>query len=369
MPDLRQLTRAYLREVRAMSFTDLQARQQPPWSSFPFGGPGIAWALWRSRTQPRTDRMRNAEAWLTAAASTARQRLAFHHRERPGPDLGCSLYYAGDGIALLQLLIAHDHPTRRAFEARLPRFLARCRRKRGGPTELLQGTAGYLAATTLLYARTREPRALAVADVLGRDLLERGVRRRDSWLRAPRLGLGHGRAGTFFALLGWAGAAGRELPGWLFRGLARLADDVERGGRLGAPSQMAGPVMQRSWCSGAAGLSLLWARAYEHTGAPVYLTHARAMASQLTDHTWAAGNLCCGLGGRSYALLAMDRVDPDRGWFSHAEQLAVRAAEMMLTAPGGWPNGLYYGYPGLVCLADDLARPRGARLGFPLVEG
>lgn len=369
MPELGQLTRAYLRAARGMSFAELRARQEPPWANIPFGGSGIACALWRSRSRSREARLRDAEAWLAAAAGTARQRLACHHRGHGAQDLGWSLYYAADGIALLQLLIAHEHPTRRAFRDQLPRFLAHCRRKRGGPSELLQGTAGYLAATTLLYRRSGEPRALAVADALAGDLLDRGPRARHGWVHAPRLGLGHGRAGTFFALLGWSQAAARELPAWLFDGLGKLADDVERGGRLGAPPEMPGPVMQRSWCSGAAGLALLWARAYEHSGGPAYLARARAMAGRLMEHTAAVGNLCCGLGGRAYALLALDRIDPDGGWFAHAQRLAARAAAMMLAAPGGWPNGLYHGYPGLVCLADDLRRPRGKRLGFPLVEG
>jgi serine/threonine-protein kinase len=381
VPDLYLLTRAYLKEVRAMSFADLQARQEPPWSNVPFGGSGIAWALWRSRALPRAIRIRNADAWLAAAARTARQRLAFHHREHRG-SLEWSLYYAADGIALVQLLIAHDRrsripggkasrgtdQSRRGFEDRLSRFLARCRRKRGGPSELLQGTAGYLAATTLLYRLTGEPRALAVADGLARDLLERGEAA-GGWIRAPRLGLGHGRAGTLFALLGWSMAAERALPRWLFDGLARLADDVAREGRLGAPAQLTAPVMQRSWCNGAAGLVLLWVRAHEHSGAPEHLEHARTMAHHLGEYTWATGNLCCGLGGRAYALLAVDRIDPDRGWFDGAQRLAAQAGEMMIAAPGGWPNGLYHGFPGLVCLAEDLARPRGARVGFPLVEG
>jgi hypothetical protein len=89
----------------------------------------------------------------------------------------------------------------------------------------------------------------------------------------------------------------------------------------------------------------------------------------LTHTARVSGALCCGLAGRAYALLAVDRVDPDRGWYDRALVMATRAADEMLNGAGPWPNSLYFGYPGLVCLTQDLLRSRRDRLGLPLLEG
>jgi serine/threonine-protein kinase len=129
-------------------------------------------------------------------------------------------------------------------------------------------------------------------------------------------------------------------------------------------------MRQRSWCNGAAGLVLLWARAYEHTPSPFYLDRARRAARTLLHHTSGVmGDLCCGLGGRAYALLAMDRIEPDHFWYERALEMGSRAVGASLERVGEWPNGLYKGFPGLVCLAADLSCAARDRIGFPLVEG
>lgn len=164
---------------------------------------------------------------------------------------------------------------------------------------------------------------------------------------------------------------GRELPEAYFRHLAALARDLKQHGMLGAPGGAAAVhLLERSWCSGASGHVLHWARAYERTSDAAYLREARDAARLLTSHTDAAlGNLCCGLGGRAYALLAMDRIEPGRGWFERACAMGQLAAGMMVDHSGTWPNGLYKGYPGLVCLEHELRSERDQRVGFPLIEG
>ncbi|HVJ92987.1 MAG TPA: lanthionine synthetase LanC family protein [Labilithrix sp.] len=356
--ELHQVSRAYLRQTRALSYRELCANQDAPWASIAFGAAGIAAAHWRSGRGVEI-----AQRWLTEAARGSRTRGAFWNPNFENESAGPSLYYGADGIQLLRLL------ARRGDDRALRAFLARCRRCRGGPSELLQGVAGYLTALVVLYRISREPRVLEVADELAHDLLERAGGRR-GWARAPKVGFAHGRAGTLHALLGWSLVGGRELPAELFGHLARLADDVEA---MGAPSSSGGPwskTLERSWCNGAAGLVLLWTRAYEHTSDAKYLRRARdAARSLLTYTTGAPGDLCCGLGGRAYALLAMDRIAPGRGWFDRALAMASGAAAAMLEGCGPWPNGLFKGYPGLVCLTRDLSEAPTDRIGFPLVDG
>ena len=375
--ELARISRTYRREARAMSYRELRARQHAPWASIAYGAAGIAAAFWLSAPGRHGSQDRAAaRRWVVAAARGARARDAL---EIPGSgevSVDGSLYYGADGIELLRVVIAHGaaasgDPGRGAFDRALRAFLERCRRRRTGPSELVRGVAGYLTALVILYRTTGDARILGVADELAHDLLEHAGGSA-GWARSPRLGFAHGRAGISHALLGWSFIADRELPREFFRHLDRLARDLRQRGTAGGPgsSDVTGRVLERSWCNGASGHVLHWARAYERTADATYLREAREAARLVSTGTDAApGDLCCGLGGRAYALLAMDRIEPERGWFERAMAMGCRAAITMLEASGPWPNGLYKGYPGLVCLATELRGDRGERVGFPLVEG
>jgi serine/threonine-protein kinase len=368
--ELQALTRAYRREERAMSYRDLCARQSPPWASISCGAAGIAAALVAQRRCPAGDLAR-ANAWLAAARRGARRTEAFRFEGHAADLAADSLSNGPDGVELLSLLVAHARGEDERSARLVDRFLARCRRRRGGPTEFLFGSAGYLTALVVLHRALRDPRVLVVADELARDLLDRAGGRQ-GWARAKDLAFAHGRAGTFHALLGWSREADRLLPPSFFDDLERLAEDVDKRSTLaaGAVSNAPKGMMERSWCNGAAGLTLLWARAYEHTPSRLYLDLARRAARSLTTHTaGVAGDLCCGLGGRAYALLAMHRIEPGRDFYERALEMGSRALSAMLEGAGEWPNGLYKGFPGLVCLGADLSCTTPNRVGFPLVEG
>ncbi|MCE9572632.1 MAG: hypothetical protein K8W52_05705 [Deltaproteobacteria bacterium] len=363
--------RAYLRQVRAWSYRGLCATQRGPWASIGYGAAGIATALvCGARRDHRARDLGIAARWLADAARGSRAVAAFWTPGFGERRMGASLYYGPDGVHFVHLLGASRGP--RDDGAALTAFLARCRRRRGGPSELVEGVAGTLTALVLLHRRTGDPRVLRVADELAADLLARADGAA-GWGKDPNLGFAHGRAGTLHALLGWSLAAARELPAAFGGHLDRLAADAARaglttGGR--ARDDAEGAALRRSWCNGAAGLVLLWARAYQHAPEAAYLRRAREAARLLeTDTAGAPGNLCCGLGGRAYGLLAMERIDPGHGWLARAQAMGARAVAAMLDTGNAWPNGLFTGYPGLVCLAHDLAAAPGERLGFPLVEG
>jgi hypothetical protein len=111
-------------------------------------------------------------------------------------------------------------------------------------------------------------------------------------------------------------------------------------------------------------MTLLWAKAFEATGAEAYARRAcRAARESLAGSASAGGDLCCGLAGRAYAALAAHRISPEADFRDRAMSTAVRAMRQMR---GAWPNGLLKGYPGLVCVALDLAHEAEPR-GFPLV--
>ncbi|MBX7101939.1 MAG: hypothetical protein K1X89_29755, partial [Myxococcaceae bacterium] len=178
------------------------------------------------------------------------------------------------------------------------------------------------------------------------------------WTRLRNLGFARGQAGVFHALLEFSRDTGAALPDWFSAALDRLAR------RLTRPMAGASPWLRRSFCNGASGQVLLWAAAARATGAPA---HARlaARAAQLASDRTRAGptDVCCGLGGRAYACLAMEQLEPGQGWNGAAVELATQAIERFESP---WQHGLLRGWPGLVCLALDLTRP--GPLGVPLVH-
>jgi serine/threonine-protein kinase len=369
LAQLRVLARAYLREVSAISYADLRMRQDPPWASVAFGAAGIAYALWSDADGARrARRLSQAGRWIRSAS--AARRGAFTIPGAEGIDLSASLHYSTNGIRFVELLVEHARGDRVRFERYLGDFVSRCRRTRGNLAEFQLGMAGHLTALLILHRHTGAPRAITAADLLASDLLAR-ARGRSGWTHDETLGFAHGRAGIFHSLLSWSLARDRELPGWFFGALSRLAHDVAhaRGRSTRDFPDAAIERQRRSWCGGAAGLTLMWVRAFERTGASAHLRLAREGARLIQTRLAAPADLCCGLTGRSYALLAMHRIDPAGDWYDHAVDLARRAADRMNVESGPWPNGLYKGYPGLVCLVLDLGREPGERIGFPLVDG
>jgi len=337
---IRSIAGLYLQQVRAMSYDELCARQDPPWASIAFGAGGVAAALlWRSRQRRSARDVEIAERWLSAAMGRSRDRSAFLGSDVSFTSSGAraSLHFGVAGLDLVRVLfnVSQDlesgRPGARSSAGKrtvqgpsLRALLARSRRARGGPTEFLLGSAGYLAGLVGLWRATELGSVLRAADALAEDLLSR-ARGAEDWTRGPALGFAHGRAGTFHALLGWAAVSKRGLPSWFFPAMERLAADIEEKSRMGAP-QPGGALLERSWCNGAAGHVLLWTRAYERSRSMEHLEQARRAAELLsTDTEGMSGDLCCGLGGRSYALLAMERVEPARGWEDRALRMALLA--------------------------------------------
>jgi len=81
-------------------------------------------------------------------------------------------------------------------------------------------------------------------------------------------------------------------------------------------------------------------------------------------------NLCCGLTGRAYALLALYRESGDVEWRDRAFILAERAAGRRKKAGDDIARqSLYKGDVGVALLAADLANPEGAVMPFFEAEG
>ncbi|HEU4406667.1 MAG TPA: lanthionine synthetase LanC family protein [Polyangiaceae bacterium] len=363
---LQAFVHAWLEEIAPLSYADLAARQEPPFASVPFGAAGVAYALLRAgRALGDEAIVARGQAWAGDALRFARTKQGLRLPGGADAEVAPSLAYGAGGVRHVALLLARARGDA-AEMSRLVGGLVRSSRRAGGRSdEFLFGRAGHLASSLLLFEATGDRRLRALAAEQAGPLLGRPrARARPAWTRDANLSFAHGRAGVAHALLGWHRAEGLEPPAWLIDELVRLARESVAWGRERQRAPRAA-VLTRSWCNGAAGLTLLWARAYEQTGDARFRRLAQAGARRgVTAAAEAGGDLCCGLAGRAYAALAAERVAPGAGHREDAVALAVRAVDQM---QGRWPNGLLKGYPGVVCLAVDLAFERAPR-GFPFVE-
>jgi hypothetical protein len=324
-----------------LAYTDLAKLQPSPYANLAHGGGGTAYALWRLGEQ------RRAKAWLTAALADRRKSAATFSNGWEKPH-ATSYHFGRGGLYWAYALLPGPHRDRAvaAFQRGIdPR----------GPTELVQGAAGQLVGARLLLSRFEHAglrrTATALATSLGKKLRARSKR---PWEPSDASRFAHGWSGVAYAFVTWTRAGGEELPPWLVDSLHRLA-------AMWSPATP-NPKLAGSWCNGAAGATLLWSAAFAATDDKRFLSRARDAGRAAVDAELAAGttDLCCGSGGVAYALLELDRVDAGSGWRARAREIGARAIQPSTLV---WPNGLFRGHPGLVCLALDLVAE--TPLGFP----
>lgn len=355
----RERVDVFVRQALELSVEALVTLQQRPWASIADGAGGTAYALLHAaRALGWREGLAQAESWFAGLRSGGRYRSAFHWADGSQEQ---GLLGSLDGIRLAQVLTAHAIGDRKAFNHELRIFLKRCGAQRGGGKELLTGAAGYLNAATLLFRRTGHFGALAVADDLAQDLLEDGPSLVEE---GAGYTFAHGRAGILHALLNWSVEGRRNLPLSFFQALDRLemAGDCPS---LRTMPDGARLIVQGSWCKGAAGMALLWAKAFEWTQEERHRSLALEYAwVAQTEIDRAPATLCCGLVGRAYALLAAERIDPGHGWKDRA--IALAAAVWEKTPESGlWSKGLLRGHGGWICLVTDLLSDQ---TDFPLIE-
>lgn len=355
----------YLDELRRLSISRLQNSQEPPYASLAFGGAGIGYALLRAAKQLEDpDLLAQAYQWAEHSLAIAAKRTAF-----AAPRYGLrgrivhpgSLYYGLAGIHFVRALIAHatDHlPGQRDAVKHFQRLANTTGR---APLELMSGLAGQLLGTAHLRAELGDKELENTGRRLCKALLG------TPWSNIHYHGLAHGRGGIYFSLLEWSGVSGSPLPEWFWHNLHRFAAAGEWSGNRVRWSVRPGPATKTymcSWCNGTPGLLLLWARAYELRGDPLFLQAARGCGRDLLGADRGVAHLCCGIAGQAYALLTLSRLEPGGLWRTHAQRLAVQA--MKEERLEHWRNSLFKGRLGLLCLALDLVGHR--PMGFPCVE-
>ena len=95
---------------------------------------------------------------------------------------------------------------------------------------------------------------------------------------------------------------------------------------------------------------------------------ARLAAWNVWEQPRRVDNLCCGLAGRSYALINLFKFTGEQPWLDRARVLAEAAATAD-PAPDIPAYSLYKGKVGLAVLAADLEQLEGAAMPFFAEEG
>jgi hypothetical protein len=334
--------RSYLGEVEGIRYSDVPALQPAPFAGLARGAGGIAYMLWR------LGHARSARAWLDALRADRRPAAYAYAKFRP---IASSYMYGRGGLTWVNALVDGSAKPR-AITAYI-----RAARSASSKLAFMEHAAGHLTATRLLLAHAEHPALRALGDELAaRVLAGARSRARRPWTARDAYGFAYGWPGMLHALVAWHRFVGRPLPAWLAEAVRRLATVAPADG---VPDR----DFAASWCNGAAGTTLLWTEAFAVTGDELFLDAARTMARAALAVDERRNYLCCGLGGVAYALLALARIDGCGPWLEQAREVGLRAVDPV---PLHWPNGLYLGHPGLVCLATDLASdtPR----GFPAIE-
>ena len=121
--------------------------------------------------------------------------------------------------------------------------------------------------------------------------------------------------------------------------------------------QMARSVVRSmdGWCHGQAGHVFLRLLAAQVLGAPAKIERAVRHGETAFSGHEEFGNLCCGLAGRAYALLALRRATSDEKWARRARQLAARAP--LGSECDRWPNSLYKGRIGIALINVEIEHP------------
>jgi serine/threonine-protein kinase len=351
---LERYVAGYLDEVAALSYDDLAEYQSPPFATLACGAAGIAYALWRaSRRDPAL--LPAARRWTDEALARQSRDDAFTGGAFTDEHARDSLFYGPAGVDLCDALVSQSLGDARRAQQAFLRFAAHARA--AGPAELLMGGAGFLSGASLIADTIPGPAPRRLEAELARTLSAAAGDPLD------RPGMGHGDAGLLFALLRFAERRRRSVPRTVRDGLERLAALGTRAGRgMRWPTGDAEPH-HAGWCRGSAGFALLFAKAHEVFGEQSYASLARRAGRDALDTASAIPDLCCGAVGSAYAMLALSRVDPGRGWRRRAGELAM--AVMVSEIQPEWAHGLFKGEAGTFCLAMDLLH---GETRFPCLE-
>jgi len=339
-----------------------------PLVSVNYGAAGIAYALYRiARLRADPQLLALADVWVQRAYTLSSHAQAFYDpkieitRETVGE---VSLFHSTSGLHCIRALVSVAMGDGRGANHGIQTFLARSRGACDNP-DLTLGKASLLLGCAELVEAMRSPwfvdfepvrkRGDEIAEELT-NLLRSGQMTTST--KIASLGIAHGWGGFMFALLRWASATRKDVDSVVVSALDELVALAEpQGSGIRWPlhnATLAASYME-GWCNGTAGYALLYALAFEVLRMPRFAeTSERAALSAWSAETQ-LGTLCCGLGGISYALLALYRLTGSNVWLERARITARRAASD--SSKYFLRDSLYKGAVGVAVLAEELNQP------------
>jgi serine/threonine-protein kinase len=359
-----------------------------PSASITYGAAGIAYALYRMACARDDARLLSlADAWQTRAERLQHEAGAFTNPateivpERVGL---ISPYHTASGLHCVRALLCQatgDHAgANAAAQSYAAAAAASCEN-----LDLTLGLASTLVGAAIIHDALRPAAGRGTTAVRRRadDTLAALWRTIDACpavaecAAMPALGMAHGWAGLLYATLRWCRSSGTAPPATLAGRLSQLAECGEPAGRglrwrarLGDADSAPGVGYEAGWCNGTAGFVHLWALAARVIGDDSYRELAERSAWNAWESAGTVGHICCGHGGRAYALLALYKHTGEAAWVDRARQLANRAADAWQRHDDSpWALSLYKGGAGLAVLGAELERPESACMPFFEDEG
>ena len=355
-----------------------------PTASVTYGMAGVAYALYRlALLGGDAAALAAADLWITRALAAQSRPDAFCS---PGMELTVSSvgeispYHTASGLHVVDGLIAQAFGDRDRCAQAVRRFIsavaAPC-----GSLDLTLGRAGVLIGAALLLEALPSgmDEAAAALRAAGEGASQELWSRLPAGPAGPRsrltAGIAHGWGGILYATLRWGRAAGTPVPAvWPDRldELAAWAAPLGRGVHWPRRPAPGTPQLEEvpGWCNGPAGMVHLWTLAHRAFGREEYLQLARSSAWSAWEAPSGFPDLCCGLAGRTYALLSVYRHTGDVEWLDRARALGERARTALLRGCRfAHPMSLFKGEPGIVLLGADLAAPEAACMPFFEPEG
>ncbi|MHB8463797.1 MAG: lanthionine synthetase LanC family protein [Acidimicrobiales bacterium] len=345
-----------------------------PRNSFNFGSAGIAFALYRiSRAREDGAMLSIAQLWQARAETDLSVPGALYDvGDFRKEDLGVvSPFHATPGVWLTRAILERTCGDTANCDGAIESYLATSDCVDTAELDLTLGRSSVLLGASVLYGLRPLPSLRAAGDEL-RDAIWKGLEQRPpiGSEDGQYLGIAHGWAGYIYAAFAWAKATATPPPAATLERLAQLDELLTGGGpELRVPvltpgQQGLGVQWMDGWCHGQAGHVFLHLLAGRLLGGGSHLDTAVRLGEASWSGSEDVGNLCCGLAGRAYALLALHRATDDRKWLERARSLTARA-----TAGSGcdrWPNSLYKGRVGLAVVGAEIDRPDLAAM--PLFE-
>jgi eukaryotic-like serine/threonine-protein kinase len=334
------------------------------------GTAGVAYALYRlARIRADGSLLSLADLWAYQSENWAKDPECLYEAElNATPDTvgRASLFYGLPGVLLIRALVASARADTVILREVVHRFIE-ASEPGDERVDVLTGAAGrLLGCASLLSVVDPSQNTLREGIItLGRSL---AVHLWARLLSMPppasggemNLGLAHGWAGAILSLLRFQCQSPDSLSCVFDEYLISLAAlaSVSGGEALWPWLTDSGRIGHMpGLCNGSAGFVHLWIAAHQLTAKEEYARLAVAAGNASYNDRNKFGDLCCGLAGRAYAMLALYRHMGEPIWLTRAKSLVDRITPLVGSTQYIRRHSLFKGEIGVALLNAELEFP------------